>query len=372
VFLVRSRILVAVAIIQSILFLGHWFVYETWIAFWGPSGVLGPALLRPLLAVLSVSFVAATLLAFRYFNAFVQVFYRIASVWLGALNFFFVAACSSWIAYGAVQVAGLHIGRPAIAGSLFGLAIVASIYGIINAASIRVKNISVKLPGLPASWRGRVAALITDTHLGHVRGLGFVSRLVAKLRKLGADVVFISGDFFDGTKVDPNLLTAPWKLLAPRFGKYFVTGNHEEFSDPAKYIDAIDRSGIRVLNSEKINLDGLQVVGIPYHDSTDAGHFRRVLESTEIDPTRASILLSHVPHGLTIAEDEGISLQLSGHTHGGQIFPFTWFTNRIFGAFTYGLNRHGKMSVYTSSGAGTWGPPMRVGTQPEIVLIHFE
>jgi uncharacterized protein len=368
----RSRIVFAVAIIQSILFLAHWYVYDTWIHFWGSQGALGAAVLRPTIAVLSVSFVAASLLAFRYFNPVVRGFYKVASVWLGALNFFFFASCLIWITYGSARFFGFHANGHALAAAFFGIAALVSVYGVINAASIRVRRISVKLPGLPASWRGRVAALITDTHLGHVRGQGFVSRIVAKLIKVGADVVFISGDFFDGTKVDPNLLTAPWKLLEPKFGSYFVTGNHEEFSDPSKYLDAINRSGIRVLHNEKVNVDGLQIVGVPYRDSTDARHFNFVLEGTDLDRSRASILLSHVPHALPIAEQHGISLQLSGHTHGGQIFPFTWFTNRIFGAFTYGLHRFGKLMVYTSCGAGTWGPPMRVGTQPEIVLIHFE
>jgi uncharacterized protein len=82
-------------------------------------------------------------------------------------------------------------------------------------------------------------------------------------------------------------------------------------------------------------------------------------------------MLSHSPHALAVPAEAGISLQLSGHTHGGQIFPFTWFTQRIFGAYTYGLKRFREMWVYTTTGAGTWGPPMRVGTQPEIVLIEF-
>jgi predicted MPP superfamily phosphohydrolase len=111
---------------------------------------------------------------------------------------------------------------------------------------------------------------------------------------------------------------------------------------------------------------------VPYSESRDAKHYQSVLENAELDRDRASVLLAHVPHGLDIAEKQGISLQLSGHTHGGQIFPFTWVTNRIFGEFTYGLKRFGELLVYTSSGAGTWGPPMRVGTQPEIVLIRFE
>ena len=368
----RSRIAVAVAFIQTILLLAHWFVYETWIHFWGPQGVLGADVVRPAIAVLSVSFVAASLLAFRYFNPLVRGFYKVASVWLGALNFFFFASCVAWLIDGAARLVGFHPNGHALAAALFGIAALTSVYGVINAASLRVRRISVKLPGLPASWRGRVAALITDTHLGHVRGPRFVDRIVAKLRQVGADVVFISGDLFDGTKVDPILLAEPWKHLAPKFGAYFVTGNHEEFSDPTKFLDAINRSGIRVLNNEKVNVDGLQIVGVPYRDSTDAQHFHSVLERTDLDRSRASILLSHVPHALPIAEKHGISLQLSGHTHGGQIFPFTWFTSRIFGAFTYGLHRFGDLMVYTSSGAGTWGPPMRVGTQPEIVLIHFE
>jgi hypothetical protein len=92
----------------------------------------------------------------------------------------------------------------------------------------------------------------------------------------------------------------------------------------------------------------------------------------ELVEGEASILLSHVPSRLPIAEQAGVSLQLSGHTHGGQVFPFTWFTRRAFGKFTYGLQQFGALQVYTSSGAGTWGPPMRVGTHPEIVLLRFE
>jgi len=219
--------------------------------------------------------------------------------------------------------------------------------------------------------RGRVAGLVSDVHLGHVNGLGFMRRIVSKLRGLRPDVVFITGDLYDGTRVNAGALAAPWKDVSPPFGTYFVTGNHEEFSDPTKYLDAVNDSGVRVLNSEKVVIDGLQVVGVHFGDSTNAEQFRAVLKDAELDRNQASILLSHAPHALSIAEEAGVSLQLSGHTHGGQIFPFTWFTKRIFGPYTYGLARFGEMVVYTSSGAGTWGPPMRVGTRPEIVLIEF-
>ncbi|MGB7846534.1 MAG: metallophosphoesterase [Candidatus Acidiferrum sp.] len=368
----KTRIAVAVAIIQSILLLAHWFVYETWIVFWGTSGGSQLTILRAVLSLLSVSFVAATLLAHRYFNGPVKFFYKLASVWLGAFNFLFGAACLCWVAFSIVRLTGLTVSRQDIAGTFFALAMVVTLFGIANAAAIRVKRVTVKLPGLPASWRGRVAALVTDAHLGHIKGYRFLTRLVGMLRQLKADVVFISGDLFDGTKVDPHRLVAPWKQLSPRFGSYFVTGNHEVFSDPAKYLQAIEDSGIRVLHNEKVNLDGLQVVGVPYSEAGDAKRFQSILENAELDREHASVLLTHVPQGLPIAEKEGISLQLSGHTHGGQMFPFTWFTWRIFGEYTYGLKKFGELFVYTSSGAGTWGPPMRVCTQPEIVLISFE
>ncbi len=368
----RTRIAIFVTIIQSILFLAHWFIYETWISFWGLPAWPTSAILKGTVAALSVTFVSATLLAHRYSNPPVRFFYRIASVWLGLLNFFFVASCFCWIAYPLIRFSGFRISQLAIAAALFGLAILAGLYGIINAASIRVRRISVKLRGLPLPWRGRVAALVTDTHLGHVKGYTFLSRIVGKLRQLGADVIFFSGDLFDGTMVDAQRIVSPLKQLSPRFGSYFVTGNHEEFSDPAKYLDALTSSGVHVLHNEKITLDGLQVVGVPYSESGDAQHYQSILESADLDRERASVLLAHVPHGLAIAEQQGISLQLSGHTHGGQMFPFTWFTSRIFGEFTYGLQRFGELLIYTSSGAGTWGPPMRVGTQPEIVLIRFE
>jgi predicted MPP superfamily phosphohydrolase len=126
------------------------------------------------------------------------------------------------------------------------------------------------------------------------------------------------------------------------------------------------------VGNETVTVDGLQIVGVHYRDSTNPDRFRSILERASLDRSRSSILLAHAPHGLPIAEKEGITLQLSGHTHGGQLFPFTWFTRRVFGEYAYGLKRFGKLMVYTSSGAGTWGPPMRVGTRPEIALIEFE
>jgi predicted MPP superfamily phosphohydrolase len=367
---IRARIAGFVTAVQSILFLAHWFVYQTWTFFRVDSDP--PSFTQAILALLSVSFVAASLLAFCYFNPFVRLLYRIAATWLGFFNFFFLAACACWMAYLGSRLFAFPLNGRFIASSFFGVAFVTGIYGIVNARSIRVKRISVKLPNLSTSWRGRVAALVSDAHLGHVNGSRFMRRIVATLSRLSPDIVFITGDLYDGSKVDPDEVVAPWKKLSAKFGAYFATGNHEEFSDSTKYLDAIKGSGIGVLENDKITINGMQIVGVNDRDSADPHRFRSILEQVDLDRNRTSILLTHSPRQMEIAEDAGISLQLSGHTHGGQIFPFTWFTTRIFGEFTYGLKRFGELMVYTSSGAGTWGPPMRVGTSPEIVLIRFE
>ena len=368
----RGRLAFFVTVIQLILFAGHASLYETIAYFWPVQSGSALLYLRIALAVLSMTFVTASLLAFRYFNVAVRIYYTLAAAWLGIFSFLFFASCALWLAYGAASVAGLRPNRQVWAGVFLAAALVVSIYGIINAAAIRVKPITVKLENLPEAWRGRTATLVSDVHLGHVRKLGSIRRLVAKVGRLKSDAVFITGDLYDGTAADHNGLAAPWSTLSVPLGQYFVLGNHEGFSDSTRYLNAVAGAGIRVLHRDKVEIDGLQLVGVRYHDATHAEHFRSVLQQIGIDRNRASILLTHAPDHVAVSASEGISLQLSGHTHGGQFFPFNLFVKRIYGRFAYGLNRSGGMQVYTTYGAGTWGPPMRVGTNAEIVLIRFE
>jgi uncharacterized protein len=324
------------------------------------------------IGVLSLSFISTSIIGFRYSNVLVRACYRIAAAWLGFVNFLICACVACWILFGVCWLAGLRgAGRP-IVGVLFGAAILVGVYGIVNAARTRVKRVSVKLPNLPDSWRGRTAALVSDLHLGHVRTLGFSRKIVAMLAQLQPDVIFIAGDLYDGVAADLVGLAKPWSELKPSFGVFFVAGNHEEFTNPKKYLDAVSRSGVRVLNNEATVADGLQIVGVDYRASTNADYFASTLRDMHLDRGRASILVSHAPHLLEVPERAGISLQLSGHTHHGQLIPSTWIVDRIFGPFAYGLHPFENMMVYTSCGVGTWGPPMRVGTDPEIVLIRFE
>ena len=365
-----------ISLIEVILLIAHWFLFHTWIEFWGDPSSTAVLTLRVALLVLAFSFIVAALLSFRFANPLVVLIYKIAAVWLGFLNYLLLAACLSWLAWYAWLASGLSANpaaaRPLIAGGLSAMALAAGIYGLLNARWIRVRRIPVTLPGLPENWRGRKAVLLSDLHLGNINGAAFSRRMVALAAGLQPDIVFIPGDLFDGSKADLDKLAAPFKELAAPFGVYFSTGNHEEFGGTEHYLEAVTRAGMRVLHNERVTVDGLHIAGVPFGDSTSPIRLHAALEGMRLSPDEASILLNHMPGRLPIVERAGVSLQVSGHTHGGQIFPFTWPTRRVFGRFTYGLQRFGALHVYTSSGAGTWGPPMRVGTHPEIVLLEFE
>ena len=324
------------------------------------------------LGLLSVGFVSASVLAFRYTNPVLRAFYRATAVWMGLVSFLLLAAIFSWIVFGFARLTGLDVHFHRIVEFLFSAAVIAGLYGVFNAGWTRITRTTVQLANLPASWQGRRAALISDVHLGHVRNGNFLRRMVAKILKEEPDAIFIAGDLYDGTAIDAGRAAEPLNKLTAPHGVYFIAGNHEQFGDDSKYLQAIAAAGVRVLSNEKVDVDGLQIIGVPYRNAVRGGQLASVLEDVRLDRDRASILLTHAPDHPEIAEAAGVSLQLSGHTHLGQFIPWSWMARRIYRQFVYGLSRIGKMQVFTSSGAGTWGPPLRLGSNPEIVMLEFQ
>jgi uncharacterized protein len=325
-----------------------------------------------LASILSVSFVGASLLAFRYTNWLVRAFYKVAALWLGWLTFLVLVTIPAWIVLGITRLASVPLDFHRLIKWLFGVAIAAGIYAIFNANWTRTTRITLQLPNLPSAWRGRCVALISDVHLGQVRNDGFLRRMVSKILHEHPDAVLIAGDLYDGTPLAVERAAEPLRKLTAPHGVYFVAGNHEQFGDDEKYLRAVEKAGVRVLRNEKVEIEGLQIVGVSYRDAAIPSGLASKLHGLDIDRNRASIFLTHAPNHPEVAEAAGFSLQLCGHTHLGQYIPFTWIVRRIYGQFAYGLSRIGNMQAYTSSGAGTWGPPLRLGSNPEIVILQFE
>jgi uncharacterized protein len=320
----------------------------------------------------TAGFLPATMLSRRIHAGWLSALNRVSGISIGFLNYFVLAAAACWIAVGLSRLSGAPVGQPAIASVCFGAAALVGLFALFSAYWLRVTRVGVALPNLPPFWKGRTLALVSDIHLGNFRGPAFSRQVVSRLVSLRPECVLVAGDMFDGAKLDVERAARPWSALSAPSGIYFVGGNHDDYGGRALYFDALRRAGIRVLDNERVDLHGLQLVGVHDQETHRPEVFRAILEKAGLEPGRASILLAHRPSNLSVAEDAGISLQLSGHTHGGQFWPWTLIARRVHGKFAYGLNRLGRMLVFTSSGAGTWGPPFRLGTRSEVVLIRLE
>src|SRR6476661_6302740 len=252
----KKQLAIFISIVQSILFLAHFFVYETWTFSAGGPDVSSRLGSKLLLGAMSVSFMAASLLAFRYTNPAVRGFYKIAAIWLGLLSFLFLGSVGSWVVYGIARLADLNANFHRIAEILLGAGAVAGISGLFNASWTRITRATVRLRNLPATWHGRKAALVSDLHLGHVRNGSFLRRMITKILKEKPDAIFIAGDLYDGTAIDAHNAAEPLKQLAAPHGVYFIAGNHEQFGDDSKYLSAVAGAGVRVLSNEKVDVEG--------------------------------------------------------------------------------------------------------------------
>jgi predicted MPP superfamily phosphohydrolase len=240
---------------------------------------------------------------------------------------------------------------------------------------IRVKNVEVKLAKLPVALNGFVIAQLSDLHIGPTLRDAFISEVVARTNSIRADLIVITGDLVDGSVEQLRSLLAPLANLKAKYGVYFVPGNHEYYSDIEPWLAFLPSLGIRVLRNSHVSIgesdDRFELVGL---DDESAAHVDRAakpdldLALRGVDPSMETVLLAHQPKSVFGARNRNIGLQLSGHTHGGQVWPFHWFV-LLQQPVISGLARFGRTQLYVSAGTGYWGPPLRLGVPAEITRI---
>jgi hypothetical protein len=259
------------------------------------------------------------------------------------------------------------------------MALAVTLIGLFNARRVaRVVEVEVPIAGLPEAFHGYSIAQISDIHVGPTIRRNYLNAIVTKVNALQADAIAITGDVVDGSVAELFLHTEPLGRLRARDGAFFVTGNHEYYSGALEWITEMRRLGLTVLINEHVVREragvALMIAGVT--DFT-AHHF---YESHRSDPqaaaagapehVRVKVLLAHQPRSAEAADKAGFDLQLSGHTHGGQFFPWNLFVP-LQQPFTSGLNRLRLLWVYTSRGTGYWGPPKRFGAPSEITLLRL-
>ncbi len=267
----------------------------------------------------------------------------------------------------------LHGFFPGIERKTFGLFLLGSVvlytsYGLYHAGQLKTKFLSVSVKNAPQEWKGKKIAQISDVHLGLMKGEKLSRKIASLIDQQKVDFIFITGDLFDGIGDDLSKSIKPLdRIKAPI---YYITGNHETYLGIDKAISAISNTKIRLLRDEIVDLGGIQLIGIDYPPRGWKKDIQPVLE--RMDQTKPAILLYHEPAQIETARRYQVSLQLAGHTHNGQMWPMKIFTSLVYKGFDYGLHRMGDYTIYTSSGAGTWGPPMRIGSTAEVVIITIQ
>ena len=240
---------------------------------------------------------------------------------------------------------------------------------------VEVKSVNVRLARLPRQLDGLTIAQLTDVHVGPTIGRAFIERIVAQTNALKPDLVALTGDLVDGSVESLRHLVEPLAGLKSRYGTFFVTGNHEYYSGADEWMEELRRLGIRVLHNERVTLGDaagpgrFELAGVDDWTAHGNGHGPDLAKALAgRDPERELVLLAHQPKQIAQAAAAGVGLQLSGHTHGGQIAPFGALV-ALTQPFLSGLHRQGDAQIYVSQGTGYWGPPMRLGHPAEISKI---
>lgn len=242
-------------------------------------------------------------------------------------------------------------------------------YGVLRGPSVR--RITVPLAKLPRAAHGFRIAVVSDIHIGPILGRAHTRRIVDTINATSPDLVAVVGDLVDGSVADLGSAAEPLAALRARHGSYFVTGNHEYFSGAEQWIDHVRELGLVPLENARVEIAGFDLAGVNDIAGETEGQgpdFGSALGDR--DRGRAAVLMAHQPVVIHDAVEHGVDLQLSGHTHGGQLWPGNLLAE-LANPTVAGLERYGDTQLFVSRGAGAWGPPVRVGAPSDITVVEL-
>jgi len=349
--------------------LGHVLLWYVSLEFFHISDHSLKVALGIVIGALFVSIFASAYLIHKRDNIFLRAYYFASALWLGLFGNFCLVAFVIIIINVIGHPFGLALPLPVLSALFFGGTILLSAIGVYNAFMPTVREYEVPIKDLPDAWDGQTVVQISDVHLGAIYRKKFFSRLIEQSNALRPAAVFITGDLFDGMEAEFSWLNHPLThLQAPR-GIYYSYGNHDLYLGYNRVKGLLSGNPVTILDNKMVVVDGLQVIGINYSFNHDFDLEEAILKQAGYDPARASVLLFHAPRNIALAKKVGIDLQLSGHTHDGQMFPYNFLIKWAHQGYGYGFFREGDFSLVVNGGAGTWGPPLRTSARAEIVKM---
>jgi uncharacterized protein len=312
-----------------------------------------------LMILVALFYPASALIERTVSNIFTRSLYTISSAWLGIALFIIYFMVLYVILSFFFKISPLTAGITIVI-----LTGILSTYSIMNSLFLDINKIEISASGLKDDLR---IVQLSDIHIGSIRNSGYMEKIVDETNMLNPQVVLVTGDMVDGSaKLHTETFKAINKIKVPVF---FVTGNHEIYEGLDEVYRVLDTTKIRILKNEMVELGELQIIGVEYSFGKD--YLKKTLSEIKFQKDKPSVLMYHLPTELKAANEAGIDLQLSGHTHNGQIYPFNLLVKLMF-PYLNGLYEYNGTHLYVSAGTGTWGPPMRLGSRCEITLIKLK
>lgn len=307
----------------------------------------------------------------KVYSAINSIVYVIAATWLAVLLYLFMAAVVLAIVNLIAVWMGFPINMYLFAIGALVIVLGATAYGIVNATQPRIVEYTIDAPALRADWSGKNIILVSDPHLGVVRSESFMQKVVDKINAQNPDIVLIAGDIIDGPVFDYAKGLAPLTEIHAPDGVIYTPGNHEGYNTKPEKFFPIVKALTTTLIDRRIRIRNTDIIGLDYKMESSADTMAR-LTASGFTPGEPTIVIMHDPKNTEALREAGVSLVVSGHTHCGQFFPLNLVVKSIYKEFTYGVTKKDATYSITTCGVGTAMSPLRLGTNPEIVVIHIK
>lgn len=363
--------LIFFAVSALVLLSGHVLLWRFIVSFFDINSYSGNLHVALVILFLFLSVILASYLIHKSDNLFTRWYYILTGFWIGLLVNLFLSALVVVI----IKFISPYLNfNPSVLSYqiiFFGLALLISVYGIYGARYPRITEYTIAVKDLPDSWNNKSIVQISDVHLGPVYRQYFFNRIMDKIAKINPEAVFITGDLFDGMEADFSWFGKPFTKINPPQGIYYSFGNHDLYLGFNRSMEILKSSPVVILDNKMVEVSGLQIIGINYSFDKDFDLEKNILSQVNYNKNKPSILLFHAPKNIELAQSAGIDIQLSGHTHDGQLFPFNFVAKWAHQGYGYGFFQVGDFSLVVNRGVGTWGPPMRTSGPSEIVKINL-
>jgi uncharacterized protein len=321
--------------------------------------------------ILPIIFIGSMLFSYNHYSKFNSWLNTVNSFLFGLLVYIFIASIIILLFSAFNHYFDLRLPIKLISILLIILILGLMFYGAINSRNIRIVRYNIKSDRLRKDWSGKKIVIVSDIHIGNINRKKFLEKVVNTMNAENPDITFNLGDLIDGACFPYKEWLSPLLTLEAKIGNYYIEGNHEQYNQEQDKFKTELPITLSNITSKKVILSNTQIIGLNYHESRSREKIKSRLISLSYNPDIPSIVLMHNPKNTKILSQNGVSLVLSGHTHDGQLFPWTIWVKQLYKKYSYGLSYTDNTISITSAGVGTSVIPLRIGTNPEIIVLNI-